>query len=504
VRGAKGSKPKTSVNTTPHRRRPRAFVALVVLAGQSLLADAAPAQGLTPDRVLLLYNSANAESQAVRDLYIAAHPNVREFDLDDPDLGTGSIPRADYLARVRAPLLSHLETVAEGVPLAERIIAIATTRGLPARIDGENEFAVTSTFASLESELVLLQQDLEAAGEGSIPTRHASLIDNPYHVQIGDPITSFDRSAVTQPRPFELVGDAVWRITGLTPGDMYLVCRLDAAPGETTTALDNIAAMIERSADLRLDPVATQALLDEYSAEFNQLDDDGFDPVFPTDDDFDGAAAALTSLGVAVLHDESFDFIEGQELPNPLTPLLALGTYGENHDFDGLGANPPGRGTYIDTYESIHPAGVFISYESFNGSSLVTGSGRGGQAQAADFIAAGGSFTIAHVAEPFTLAVADLTPFVANIYGEGLTFAEAAYSAIPALSWQSTPLGDPLARVAIGPEPPAADLDGDGDVDGADLGLLLLAWEGSGAADLNGNGIVDGADLGLLLLAWTP
>lgn len=48
-----------------------------------------------------------------------------------------------------------------------------------------------------------------------------------------------------------------------------------------------------------------------------------------------------------------------------------------------------------------------------------------------------------------------------------------------------------------------ADLNGDGVVDGADLGLLLAAWETSGPGDLDGDGIVDGADLGLLLAAWT-
>lgn len=48
------------------------------------------------------------------------------------------------------------------------------------------------------------------------------------------------------------------------------------------------------------------------------------------------------------------------------------------------------------------------------------------------------------------------------------------------------------------------DLDGDGTVDGADLGLLLSLWgTGDPVADLDGSGVVDGADLGLLLGAWT-
>ncbi len=48
------------------------------------------------------------------------------------------------------------------------------------------------------------------------------------------------------------------------------------------------------------------------------------------------------------------------------------------------------------------------------------------------------------------------------------------------------------------------DINGDGVVNGADLGLLLNQWGGPGSADINGDGVVDGADLGLLLAAWGP
>ena len=51
----------------------------------------------------------------------------------------------------------------------------------------------------------------------------------------------------------------------------------------------------------------------------------------------------------------------------------------------------------------------------------------------------------------------------------------------------------------------AGDFDGDGKVDGADFGLLLVDWGPCGKnceTDLDGNGVVDGSDLGLLLIAW--
>jgi len=48
----------------------------------------------------------------------------------------------------------------------------------------------------------------------------------------------------------------------------------------------------------------------------------------------------------------------------------------------------------------------------------------------------------------------------------------------------------------------AADLDGDGVVDGIDLGTMFAAWGGGGTADLDGSGVVDGIDLGMLFAAW--
>ncbi len=75
-------------------------------------------------------------------------------------------------------------------------------------------------------------------------------------------------------------------------------------------------------------------------------------------------------------------------------------------------------------------------------------------------------------------------------------------------SFATSPAGDAVAAVWDECAPHTggnSDLNGDGIVDGADLGLLLGAWglcEGC-AEDLTGDGTVDGADLGVLLGAWT-
>jgi len=48
----------------------------------------------------------------------------------------------------------------------------------------------------------------------------------------------------------------------------------------------------------------------------------------------------------------------------------------------------------------------------------------------------------------------------------------------------------------------AADLNGDGAVDAADLSTLLADWGNAGPADLDGNGVVDAPDLSQLLADW--
>lgn len=432
---------------------------LAALALLGLLSAGVRAE-LTEDRVLLLYNSANAESQAVRDAYVAAHPGVLEFDFANPSLEPGTLTRPFYLLRVRDPLRAFLSNTDDaGVPLAQRVVAIATTRGLPARVNGANEFNVDSGHASLESELALLWQDLEQDGVGALPFRSSGIIDNPYHTRRNQPIDGFDRSSITTQRAFSYVAPGAWRIDGLTPGDMYLVCRLDAAPRGAAGAVDNTIALIQRSRSLSVDPCEVQALFDEYACA-DQLDDDNFTNLFPGRDDFDQATNSLLDAGVLTTHDETSEFLTGDELPAG-PRVLVLATYGENHDLNSCGDDPAGDGTYLAAYD-YHPAALFLSYESYNGNSIATGEPRGGQAQALDFIALGGSFTVAHTREPFTFAVADAEWLVRNLYLDGMTFAEAAYSAIPGLSWQNVPVGDPLARVTLAPSLQRLDIDMDG------------------------------------------
>jgi hypothetical protein len=71
--------------------------------------------------------------------------------------------------------------------------------------------------------------------------------------------------------------------------------------------------------------------------------------------------------------------------------------------------------------------------------------------------------------------------------------------------YDATQTGPFNVEIVAPTAPPCpADLNGDGAVNGADLGLMLGAWGACPgcAADLNADGVVNGADLGLLLGSW--
>ncbi len=57
---------------------------------------------------------------------------------------------------------------------------------------------------------------------------------------------------------------------------------------------------------------------------------------------------------------------------------------------------------------------------------------------------------------------------------------------------------------SVAPPELVGDLNGDGLIDGSDLGILLSQWGACGgcAGDLNGDGVVDGSDLGITLAGW--
>ena len=110
----------------------------------------------------------------------------------------------------------------------------------------------------------------------------------------------------------------------------------------------------------------------------------------------------------------------------------------------------------------------------------------------------------------FTLRNSQITPSIDGFaVGTISSFGEDANGELYIVDQGSGSNGEiykivPTTGDGVCPPPCAAsDLNCDGVIDSADLGVLLANWGGSGAGDIDGSGAVDSADLGALLSAWT-
>jgi len=477
-----------------------------------MVADADPLRAdLFPDQVLVVYNSWSTDAIAVRDAYLAAHPDIPSaniLDLNDAIIAdVPDVSYSDFVLRIRDPIRNYIDTA--GDPQAADLVSIVLIRGIPHRVKDTdiptagdspttlgNEFnAGDATAVSVDAELVLLWQDLDA-GEvgGPMDSLADNVIDNPYHQSATD-IQSFIRSNIQTQKSFFDIGDfhVAWGLDGtnkfrLTPGDMYLVCRIDAANAT------NAMAMVGRAQDIVVNRLYTRVILDK-DGRANPIDDDGLfsPPVFNAGPDYEDTRDDLWADGWNVDYDATDTFILG---PDQQGPVIAYGSYGENHS-----PGPVGDGTYIDGFNFAQGA-IFNTYESYNGRALNRLDTLFNQEQVADFIAAGGTFGIGQVWEPFSFSLPDNEYLFVNFLVNGLTWAESAYSAIPALSWMQIVVGDPLARVERVVDQPA-DFDGDGDVDQSDFGIFQGCLSGPWIpqtdppctnTDLDGDGDVDQTD----------
>ncbi len=448
------------------------------------------AQDIQPQNVLVVYNSLAAGSSEVLHAYIQAHPTLPPeniFDVNSATLaGVESVTYDAFVNQIRNPIRDYLN--AAGTPAPTQIISILILRPFPHRIrDTDSPFVCDNvtlvgneflggdaTCASVDADLVLLWQNLEnGEAGGTLDSLADNFIDNPYH-RLSQPIAPIPRAAIQNPVPFNTLENVAYvnlpGFMGLTPGKMYLVCRID---GNNT---DDAIASIARAQNLVANKAIHSILLDEWDtvAAGDELDDDPLltsgDP-FNSGDDYELTDNALSNAGWDVIYDNTFDFILGNEIT---ASILGYASYGENHSIAGNGENPPGDGTYIETFTFPRGA-IFNTIESFNARALNGNVTFFSQEQVADFIGAGGTFAVGHVWEPFSFTIADNQYLMGNMLLNGRQWAEAAYQAIPVLSWHHVVLGDPLAKFKVLDDAglPAGDLDGDGDIDSIDTSLFV-------------------------------
>ena len=477
------------MHSTAQRRFQRLIVIGLLAISGSARADVLPSQ------VLVLYNSQAFEGLALKNYYMAAHPGIpaaNVYDVADPNFGPIETTYSDFVTKLRNPLRNYL--LQAGSPDPSDIVAICIIRPFPHRImdttagdSGDNPsftynetIAGDATNASMDAELALLWQNLDV-GEagGALDSYSDNMIVNPYH-KSNLPIGNFSRTNITTTKTF--INSQVmypsdpplcWLLGGsgatrLTPGDIYLVCRVDGS------TLADAEAEIDRARNLVVNKAAVKIILDENNvtdtAHCSQYDDDWLfvdDPSDPFWDknDFENTRDILVANGWNVRYDNAFNFINANE---ESAPIIGYSSYGENDSGGGCGESASYG--YIQGF-NFAPGASFNTIESYNARAFNTIPTLFNQEQIADFISSGGTFGVGNVYEPFSFTIPDNEYLMPNMLVNGLTFAEAAYASMPALSWQQVAVGDPLAKMTIINDPglPKGDMNGDGKINGLDI-----------------------------------
>jgi hypothetical protein len=497
------------------------------------LAAAPAAAQLRPDEVLVIYDSRIPDSRAVAEFYAGsakvpggvgnrpgARPGVRVFDLATsgaPVTNPGTIAFVDFVPRLRTPIRNYLASN----NLDRTVRCLVLTKGLPHRIDdsdfgsvGDNPGAFVGEYtsndvacASVDSELTLLWQDLhEGEAGGAADSKADGLILNPYW-KSASPIGSFSTANIRTQKAFTSVNvGPVWGLGGtgatrLTPGDMYLVCRLD---GPT---LADVEGMVNRAASIRYDTGAHALLLDESGSNGvadasgnSELDNQAALGALRAGDDYERTRDQLALDGrfVHVRYDAASNapnFFIGPRI-SPTggilinEPVALLASYGSNHagTFPTYSGGSVAR-VFADSFHYVNGA-IFNTIESYNGRDFGgLGVGAIDQEQASHFIAAGGTLAIGHVWEPLADTIADNEFLASNFVLGELSWAEAAWSSIPCLSWMHIVIGDPLAR----PSRSSEDIDQDQRVGIGDAYAFAVS-----PTDINRSGAADAADRAIL------
>ena len=428
---------------------------------------------------------------------------------------------------------------------------------------GATNIAVTNA-ASVESELSMLFQ-LDPANGNAAPINNR--VVNPYQGYRGTTIDQFDRDIAnttddmnwTLPRAYydyppvmEGTKYGVGTVDrNFDAGDIYLTCRLDGPKDQGDSAVYAVHDMLEsaaRASDSSYGVHADQAVvvLDHGDMDYtynrvynlNMNQDYATDPTAAPDayypsirEDYNEAYKQMTGLDsvdnqlnsatmpgaddMTVIYDRRNATGLSHDDLGINQGVVALGSFGVNGD-DGKQSDYL-MGDDGNTLFDLTYGAVFASVESFNAVTMFSDVDTGcvAQGKLVDFLDMGGSGAIGHSFEPFSDAAIDTEFLFYNLLtdadGDGLadmTFLEAAFTALPFLSWSEVIIGDPLMQIAYGPGGISSDtrLEGDVNLDGVvDMADLTLAQGAVGSvlgddiyldtADINRDGQVSYYDL---------
>jgi uncharacterized protein (TIGR03790 family) len=353
-----------------------------------LLGCAALLAGQTGEHVLVVINQSDPASKEIGEYYRPrrAVPEKNVCSLAMPS--SEEIDWPTYERQIERPVGECLKKAG----LAEKVLYIVLTLGIPLRVTGGGTGAATET-ASVDSELTLLYGKLK----GARPER-AGWISNPYYM-----------------RREELFAHPRFPI--------YLVTRLEGFD------VSEVKQMIDRSLVARN--------RGKFVVDLKSADDDEGNNWLRTAAILLPADRVILDAGKTVLYGQK-DVIGyaswGSNDPNRKQRDLgfqwlpgAIATEFVSTNARTL-KRPADNWTYTNWNDRLH---------FFEGSP---------QGLTADFIHQGASGASGNVYEPF-LSACVRPDYLLPAYFEGHNLAESYYVALPYLSWQGVVLGDPLCSI---------------------------------------------------------
>lgn len=367
--------------------------AALVLAGPSPVGGQEPG----PDSVVVLFNKADPESEALAKYYAERRGIEAErlIGVDAP--AAEEISRLEFDSKIAAPFRATMlarglwrEEAASGRIIATRVRFLAIMRGIPLKIAHDESILPmaqqappigTRNDASLDSELMAL------AIPGAGP---AGAVPNPYFRRF---LRATDLSA--QP-------------------EILLAARVDAPDLLTARAMIDDAILAEREGLWGWAVVDSRGLTTGGMAE--------------GDDWLRAAASAMRRAGIPVLMDSSEETLpEGFPLPRT---AVYYGWYAGQVN-----------GPFADPALRLAPGAIAVHIHSFSAASLRTVVG----GWAGPLLARGAAASLGNVYEPYLSLTPDLGIFQDRLMA-GFTLAESAWMATKAISWMNVVIGDPLYR----------------------------------------------------------
>ncbi|MGA1979736.1 MAG: hypothetical protein ABSG99_04110 [Sedimentisphaerales bacterium] len=329
-------------------------------------------------------------------------------------------------------------------------------------------------------------------------------------------------------------------------GDMYLTARLDGPKATGQSAVFAVRAMLERakrasSSQFGVNPAQAVAVFDDapgrsenfdnnrtfnlnYGVEYLEYSDEANLPpdadqcrvredyingyiMLADSDPHEGilniGAFPVPTGAVGVMLDRrnavrtSQADLNDYAFANPgrVNPqgVILLATFGKNGDEGNppnyLLVGGPGGGPLFNVVNGA----VFTSIESFNAVTMFSDVNTLPLAQGklVNFISIGGTAAVGHSFEPQPDAAIDNEFLFYNLLADDnndgradLTLVEAAFTAIPYLSWSEVLIGDPLMQIAYGPggkawTPLYGDADNSGRVNFLDIAQIKLKMGGA-------------------------